>query len=104
MLVLTESARLETEADPYYREIFTYDPLTPDQRAEFDALVAKYAGFDHPEGMSPAAIARGQEQLLEQWVKTELAAKSPSADFKRYMKVLLDGPVVSVFVSNGPPR
>ena len=104
VLFLTESARLETEADPYYREIFTYDPLTPDQRAEFDALVAKYAGFDHPEGMSPAAIARGQEKLLEQWVQTELAAKSPSADFKRYMKLLLDGPIVSVFVSNGPPR
>ena len=104
VLFLTESARLETEADPYYREIFTYDPLPPDQRAEFNALVAKYAGFDHPEGMSPAAIARGQEQLLEQWVQTELAAKSSSADFKRYMKLLLDGPIVSVFVSNGPPR
>ena len=104
VLFLTESARLETEADPYYREVFTYDPLSPDQRAEFDALVAKHASFDHPEGMSLAAIARGQEQLLEQWVQTELAAKSPSADFTRYMKLLLDGPIVSVFVSIGPPR
>ena len=104
VLFLTESARLETQSDPYYREIFTYDPLSPDQRAEFDALVAKHAGFDHPAGLSPAAIARGQEQLLEKWVQTELAAKSPSADFKRYLKLLLDGPVVSIFVSNGPPR
>ena len=104
VLFLTESARLETLADPYYREIFTYDPLSPDQRAEFDALVAKYAGIDVPAGMSPADEARAREQLLESWVTTELASKSPSEDFKRYMKLLLDGPIVSVFISNGPPR
>lgn len=104
VLFLTESARLATLADPYYSEIFTYDPLSPDQRAEFDRLVAKYARFDAPEGMSPADEARAREQLLESWVTAELASQSPSADFKRYMKLLLDGPVVSVFISNGPPR
>ena len=104
VLFLTESARLLTQSDPYYREIFSFDPLTPDQRAEFDALVAKHANFDHPPGMSAAQIAQGQEQLLEQWVQSELAAKKPSKDFTRYMELLLDGPIVSVFVSNGPPK
>jgi hypothetical protein len=104
LLFLTDSARLEMQTNPDYREIFSYDPLTPDQRTEFNALVAKYAAFDSQPGMSTLDQVRAQEQLLQKWAQAELAAKSPSADFKRYLKLLLDGPVVSVFVSNGPPR
>jgi hypothetical protein len=92
------------QTNPDYREIFSYDPLTPDQRTEFNALVSKYAAFDSQPGMSTLDQVRGQEQLLQKWTQAELAAKSPSADFKRYFKLLLDGPIVSVFVSNGPPR
>ncbi len=104
LLFLTDSARLEMQTNPDYREIFSYDPLTPDQRTEFNALVAKYAAFDSQPGMSTLDQVRSQEQLLQKWAQAELAAISPSADFKRYLKLLLDGPVVSVFVSNGPPR
>ena len=104
LLFLTDSARLEMQTNPDYREIFSYDPLTPDQRAEFNALVSKYAAFDAQPGMSTLDQVRVQEQLLQKWTQAELAAKSPSADFKRYFKLLLDGPIVSVFVSNGPPR
>jgi hypothetical protein len=104
LLFLTDSTRLEAQADPNLREIISYDPLTPDQRTEFNALVTKYAAFDSQPGMSNLDQLRAQEELLQKWVQAELAAKSPSADFKRYMKLLLDGPIVSVFVSNGPPR
>lgn len=103
LLYLTGSTRLQFEADPRYREIVTYDPLTPDQRAEYDALVAKYAGIDVPAGMSAFEQARAREDLMSQWVTTELASKSPSDDFKRYVKLLLAGETVSVFLSNGPP-
>jgi hypothetical protein len=54
--------------------------------------------------MSNLDQVRAQEQLLQKWVQAELAAKSQSTDFKRYLKLLLDGPIISVFVSNGPPR
>ena len=105
LLFLTGSARIQTEADPYYREIFTFDPQTPEERSEFDQLVAKYTGvLDLPAGTSRADETRAREALLQPWVETELSSASPSEDFRRYLKLLLTGEVVSVFISNGPPR
>ena len=104
LLFLTGSTRLIFAADPYYREIFTYDPLTPDQRAEFDAIVIRHTGIFDQSFNSPADEALAREEILRQWVTTELSSTTQSADFKRYMKLLLDGEVVSVFISNGPPR
>lgn len=105
LLFLTGSTRLRFEEDPSFRKIASYDPLTPEQRARFDALVLKYtSSVDGSSFSSPADEALARDELLREWTASELASPSPSADFKNYMDLLLKGEVVSVFLSNGPPR
>ena len=105
LLFLTGSTRLRFEEDPAFRKVATFDPLTPDERAEFDAIVLRHTGtFDSATFLSPADEALAREEVLRQWTTTELSSPTPSADFKTYMDLLLKGEVVSVFVSNGPPR
>lgn len=104
LLFLTDSARLQAQADPYYREITTFDPLTTEQRAEYDAIVSRHAAFEPTPGMSAIDVALAREELLRNWTAAELSQKSQSEDFKRYLGLVIAGPVVSVFVSNGPPR
>lgn len=106
LLFLTGSTRLRFLDDPSYREIVTYDPLTPAQRAEFDAIVAAHTGSleDDPSISSPVDRAIARERLLDNWTREELARRTPSDEFTRYVQLLLDGEVVSVLLSNGPPR
>lgn len=105
LLFLTGSTRLRFDEDPAFQKIATYDPLTPEQRATFDALVIKHTGvFDMPAFTSPVDEALAREELLREWMASELANPSPSQDFKDFMDLLLKGEIVSVFISNGPPR
>ena len=105
LLFLTGSIRLQVQGDPYYREIIAIDPLTPEERAEFDQIVLNHTGIiDLPAGTSRVDEALAREAMIQQWTESELSSTTPSEEFRRYLKLLLTGDVVSVFISNGPPR
>ncbi|MEX1217989.1 MAG: hypothetical protein WEA11_05660 [Acidimicrobiales bacterium] len=105
LLFFTGSTRLRAQADPANQEIVTVDPLSPEERAEFDAIVmSRTSDLDLSPSLSLADATLAREERIQQWSLSELASTTPSEEFKRYLQLLIFGEIVTVFITEGPAR
>ena len=102
LLFMTGNSRLDIEPDPRFREIISFDPMSPEQRAEFTAIEDRHAGEFSTEGMSPRDIIAKRDENIARWRMQEAASAQQSADYKRYRQLGDDGEIVTVFISTEP--
>ena len=102
LVVIAGEGRIELLADPRFREIVSYDPLSVDERNELDAIERRH-------GLVPAAAgtvgtaALPNRTVFDAWRDAEFASANRSQDFLRYRELTLRGDVVSVFFADTPP-
>ena len=90
-------------ADPAWRLIVRFDPLTPEERAELDALErAPSAGLD-TAGLTPAEVRAARAAALDEWRRQQAEASAPSPEFERFKQLARNGDIVAAFERSGPP-
>lgn len=100
--VVADGAIDELAADPAWRLIVRFDPLSPAERAELTALnEAPSAGLD-TTGMSAEQIATARRTALDAWSAVEARRPSASAEYARWRELSLRV-TLAAFERSGPP-
>jgi hypothetical protein len=104
LVFLTGDTHLELDGNPDYTEIASFDPRTPEERAAIADLRARHTADVDVTGLSESEARQARDEVFSAWALAEVVKPHPSQDFTDYWRLLQQGDLLTVFVSNGPPR
>jgi hypothetical protein len=96
-------AHLEIDQDPDYTFVTSYDALSPDEQAELEAIIDRHADVD-VTGMSPIEARDTRDAAFSVWRDAQFGEAKPDPDLAEYLRLIQSGGLLSVYISNGPPR
>lgn len=101
--IVSNDAIARYAADPAWRLLVRYDALSPQERAELEALEsAPSAGLD-TTGLTPEQVREERATALDRWRRQQAEASTPSPEFERFKWLADNGDIVAAFERAGPP-
>jgi hypothetical protein len=102
LVIVAGDGWVDVAADPRFRLVTSFDPLSPDERAEVNATEASHGVVPRP----PDASGRPQSPdrtTFDTWIDDQFHAAHKSADYERYRALAMRGDLVTIFISDQPP-
>jgi len=96
-------SRLDFDGNPDYTFVTAFDANSPEDQAELQAIIDRHSEVD-VTGMSPIEARDARDAVFAAWRDGEFAKEHPDPDLEAYLRLIRSGGLLSVYVSNGPPR
>jgi len=104
LVFITGDMHEEFDANPDYVKIAEFDPRTPEQRAEMQAIVDRHTAEVDVTGLDPTQARGARAAAFSEWAIAEVSLAHPSQDFLDYWRLVQEGDLLTVYLSVGRPR